>query len=80
MGGQQMTRRAGYWVLALGLLDLLVFALTLHAHTTYRRTATGPSVMPVGQLLGWAASAVLFALVILVILGARRAARDRDWR
>jgi hypothetical protein len=64
-------------------LDALDFTLTIRDHFTFRRVRGSVTVMPVGQLLGWASSVALFlaltAVVITVIRGelARSRARYR---
>jgi hypothetical protein len=66
-----MTRRAIRWIVALAVADALAFALTIHAHLTYHHAANGPTVMPLGQLLGWIISVGLLLILILVVLESR---------
>jgi glycerol-3-phosphate acyltransferase PlsY len=69
------------WVVFAGFvaLDALDFALTIRDHFTYRGGPGLATVMPVGQLLGWATSVSLFlvltAIVVAVVRG--RLARSR---
>jgi len=67
-----MSRRAVKWIAGLGVLDLLVLALTIHANLTFHRTATSPSVMPLGELLGWIVFGLLFAAVLVIVKESRR--------
>jgi heme/copper-type cytochrome/quinol oxidase subunit 3 len=66
-------------VIAFGIADVLVFGLTLHAHFSYHSSgaANSPSVMSVGQLLGWFFTVVLLAAMLAVIAASRQAARYR---
>ncbi|HEU5267596.1 MAG TPA: hypothetical protein VFU35_12895, partial [Jatrophihabitans sp.] len=66
-----MTTRAKYWIVSLAVVDALAFALTIHAHLTWRRQPGGPTVMPLGQLLGWIISVGLLLILILVVLESR---------
>ena len=74
-----MTRR-GWQVFAVFVaIDALDFTLTIRDHFTYRGGPGLATVMPVGQLLGWATSIslllVLAAIVVAVVRG--RLARSR---
>ena len=66
-----MTRRAIRWIVGLAVVDALAFGLTIHAHLTYHHSHDGPSVMPLGQLLGWILSVALLLVLILVVLESR---------
>ncbi len=70
-------RRAWRWFAVLVGLGLIDLGLTIHAHLDFHRTPGGPSVMPIGQLLGWATSALLLITACLVALGA---SYDRRYR
>ena len=67
-----MTRRVRNWAIALGAADIASWVLTVHAHLTFHRKRNGPSVMPVGQLLGWSV-AILLLIARRVLLFAARA-------
>lgn len=67
-----MSRRAVQWVVGLGVLDVLTFVLTLHANLTFHRTQTSPSVMTIGQALGWIITGVLLVMILLIIKESRR--------
>lgn len=67
-----MSRRAIRWVVGLGVLDAVSFALTLHAHLTFHRTPNSPSVMTIGQVLGWLITAVLLVMIALIVKESRR--------
>ena len=66
-----MSLRVKIWAIALAVADVLVWVLTVHAHLTFHRTKTGPSVMPVGQLLGWAFSVLLLVALVVLLLAVR---------
>jgi hypothetical protein len=72
-----MSRRAWRWVVTLAVADLVVIALTVHAHVRFHHTPNGPEVMPAGQLLGWALSGALLIILVCVIIGARNEAKYR---
>ena len=72
-----LSRRQLRWIAVLGLADILAFALTIHSHLTYHAAPNGPTVMTIGQLLGWIISVALLIIVGLIILGARQAERYR---
>jgi hypothetical protein len=75
-----MTRRG--WIVfgVFAALDALDFALTIRDHFTYRGGHGMPTVMPVGQVLGWFTSVSLFLLLAGISYGAfrGRAARSRS--
>ena len=75
-----MSLRVKVWAIALAVADVLVWVLTVHAHLTFHRTRTGPSVMPVGQLLGWAFSVLLLVALVVLLLAVRADARYRNAR
>lgn len=58
----------------LGGLDL---AATVHAHLAFHRSASGPSVMTVGQLLGWVSSVVLLLVALACAWATVTALRHR---
>lgn len=60
-------------------IDGLDFALTIRDHFTYRSRPGLATVMPVGQLLGWASSVALFLALAGIAIAAVRghAARSR---
>jgi hypothetical protein len=66
-----VTRRAIKWIIGLAVADALAFALTIHAHLTFRHASNGPTVMPLGQLIGWILSVGLLLILILVVLESR---------
>lgn len=72
-----VTRRAICWAIVLAVADVVVFGFTWHDHETYHHTVNTPTVMPVGQLFGWAGSVALLIAVVLVLLAGRQAARYR---
>jgi hypothetical protein len=73
-----MGRRAVMWLAGLGLADILIFFLTLHAHSTYHHGATGPRVMPLGQLLGFMIAGALLVLIAILAFGARQSEKYRQ--
>jgi len=70
--------RAWRWFAVLAGLAVLDLALTIHAHLTFHRTPGGPTVMPLGQLLGWASSVVLIVAAACVFVGGHNEARRRE--
>ena len=75
-----MSRRVRNWAIALSAADVLSWVLTIHAHLSFHRHKNGPSVMPVGQLLGWSISILLLIALLLLLLAARADARYRGSR
>jgi hypothetical protein len=73
-----VSSKAWRWVVLLGLLDVVAFVLTLHAHAEFHSQPGGP-VTSLGQVLGWIISAGLLIIDVLVILAARQSARYRRW-
>jgi hypothetical protein len=67
------------WVIALAAADLIVFAITLHAHLSFHDAGgpNSPSVMSVGQLLGWFFTVALFCALLAVVAGSRQAMKYR---
>lgn len=55
----------------LGLIDILVFALTIHAHMSFHRKPGGPTVMPLGQLMGWFIGFFLLFAIVVILFAAR---------
>ncbi len=72
-----LSPRVKRWAIALAVADALAWALTIHAHLTFRQRKGGPSVMSEGQLLGWSLSVLLLIALILLLLGARADAKYR---
>jgi hypothetical protein len=70
-----MSSRAWRWLAVLVPLTALDLALTIHAHLRFHHTRTGPTVMTLGQLLGWTSSAVLLCVIVIVVIGGRRSRR-----
>jgi hypothetical protein len=71
-----MTRRAWLVFAVFVALDGLDFALTIRDHFTFRRGPGSVTVMPIGQLLGWASSVTLFlalGAIVVTVLRSRRA-------
>lgn len=62
-----MSRRARVVLATLAAVDVLAFVLTLHAHADYRPRHGGPTVMPLGQLMGWIVTVSLFLLIVFVL-------------
>jgi hypothetical protein len=72
-----MTQRTKTWLAVLGIADLLAWILTLRAHFDFHHSHNGPTVMTIGQLLGWFVSVVLLVLIAVILLETRRARRRR---
>jgi len=72
-----MSKHLSRWIAALALLAIVDWALTVHAHLTYHHHPGGPTIMPLGQLLGWVTSVGL-VVVIVILLIARY--RQHTWR
>lgn len=75
VNARPMSARARKWVLGLAAADGLAWILTVHSHFTYHHTVGGPTIMPVGQLLGWVVSILLLIVIALIVLAARQNAR-----
>lgn len=60
------------WIAALTALAVLDWALTVHAHLAYHHHAGSPTVMPLGQLLGWISSVGLVVVIILLLVARHR--------
>lgn len=60
-------RRLHFWTITVCVAAVVDLALTLDAHFSWRRSVNGPTVMPLGQLLGWASTVVLIALAGILI-------------
>ena len=67
-----MSRRAIRWIVGLGVLDVVTFALTLHANLTFHSTTNSPTVMTIGQALGWIITAVLLVMIAMIVKESRR--------
>ena len=80
-----MNPRLVRWAAALVVLGALDLVATIHAHLSFHHTPGGPTVMSLGQLLGWASSAMVLiagiALVSTLIRDARRMRQQqhRPW-
>jgi uncharacterized membrane protein len=72
-----VTRRVWRWIAGVALVDAVAFALTVHATADYHPSADGPTTT-LGQVLGWIVSIILLIVIVLIVLGARQAARYRD--
>ena len=55
------------WVVALGVLDALTLALTIHTNVTYHAGANGPTVMPLGAVLGWVIVVLLTGAIAFIV-------------
>jgi uncharacterized membrane protein len=75
--GQHMTRKMWLWVTGVAVLAAIDLAATIHAHATWKRSSTGPSVTSLGQVLGFVTSFGLLVLLVLLIVGGVRSARRR---
>lgn len=61
----------------LGLTDIIIFALTIHAHMSFHRKPGGPTVMPLSQLMGWFLGFFLLFVIAVILVAARAAQRYR---
>jgi uncharacterized membrane protein len=75
-----MSPRARNWIIALAVADAICFALTVHAHLSFHHARGGPTVMSVGQLLGWAISALLLIAIGVVLVAVHLEKRYGDHR
>jgi hypothetical protein len=64
-------------IVVLALADIVVFALTIRSHLNYHRPASGPSVMPLGQLVGWIVGFGLLLVLAAIVFATAQAARYR---
>jgi len=72
-----MARTTWVWAAVFGVFGLLDLALTSHAHANWHSKPGGPSVLPIGQLLGFASSVVLLVAAVLLVVGGVRSVRNR---
>jgi len=72
-----MSKHLSRWIAALVLLAIVDWALTIHAHLTYHHHPGGPTIMPLGQLLGWVTSIGLVAVIVILLIARHR---QRTWR
>jgi hypothetical protein len=70
-----MTRRAWKWTWILGLLAVVDLILSVHALVIWSPQPGGPSIAPLGVVVGFFSSAILVVVTILVIIGGVRGAR-----
>jgi hypothetical protein len=77
---RSVTRRRWTWLIVLCALSAIDLAATIHAHLTWKRTAGGPTVMPLGQLLGWVSSTLLVIAVVLALITGISSRRQRRQR
>jgi hypothetical protein len=75
-----VTRRRWSGLIVLSVLSAIDLAATIHAHLTWKRTAGGPTVMPLGQLLGWVSSTLLVIAVVLAVITGIASTRRRRRR
>jgi len=61
----------------LGVADIVIFALTIHAHLSFHRQPGGPTVMPLAQLMGWFLGFFLLFVIGVILFAARAAQRHR---
>ena len=73
-----MTRRGWIIFAAFAAVDGLDLALTIRNHLEYRAGPGAVTVMPLGQLLGWATSGAILLALIGVLVSVIRARRDRS--
>lgn len=59
----------------LGLIDIAIFALTIHAHLSFHRKPGGPTVMPLGQLMGWFLGFLILFVIAVILFAARASER-----
>lgn len=64
-----MSTRAWRWFVIFLVAAAVDLALSIHAHLTFHATKGGPSVMTVGQLLGWASTVALLAAATCIAIG-----------
>jgi hypothetical protein len=67
-----VTPRSRKWLLIVGTVAAIDFALTLHSTLTWSPTPGGPTVAPIGQLLGWFSTIGLLSWVAFILIGAVR--------
>ena len=72
-----MSKHLSRWIAVLVLLAVVDWALTIHAHLTYRHHSGGPTIMPLGQLLGWITSIGLVIIIALLLIARHR---QHTWR
>jgi hypothetical protein len=72
-----MSLRAGILLAVLLVADAVALGLTIHTHLDYHPSGGSPSVMTLGQLLGWLVSVVLLLILVTMIAAQLRAGRER---
>jgi uncharacterized membrane protein len=70
-----MTRKGWKWTSIFGLLAVIDLVLSLHGYAVWSPQRVGPSIAPLGVVVGFFSSAVLIVLTVLVIIGGVRGAR-----
>lgn len=75
-----MPRRAGILLAVFVIADAVALVLTIRTHLDYHPSDGGPTVMTLGQLLGWLVSVVLLVIVVTMIAAQLRAWRERRRR
>lgn len=54
------------------LADLVILAFTWHSHVTYVGGPGRPTIMPVGQLIGWSMVVMITLGLLLAAVASRR--------
>ncbi len=73
-----MTRTMWRWTVALTILFAADLAASVHAYLTWHKSPNGPTVMTLGQLLGFASSATLLVVILMIVgTGIRDSLRRR---
>ena len=72
-----MTRKGWKWTAIFGLLAVVDLILTVHAYAIWTPQPGGPSIAPLGVVVGFFSSAVLIVAMVLVIIGGVRGARHQ---
>jgi len=67
-----MSRRALKWIVGMSVADAVVLALTIHKAVTYSPGPTGPTVMPLSEMVGWVAALILTIGIAVVLKESRR--------
>jgi hypothetical protein len=74
-----VTKRSRYWLTAVAAALVVDLALTVHTALTWKQVANGPTIMPAGELIGWILAVLLFCWAAMIVIGAVRAPRSREW-
>jgi hypothetical protein len=74
---QFVTRRRWTWLVATFVVGAIDLAATINTSVHWHATLGGPSVITLGQLLGWVTSIALLVIAALIAISGRREQQRR---